>query len=24
VLRRYVGEPNWTELNQLVEKALAS
>jgi len=24
VLRRYIGEPNWTEFHQLVEKALAS
>jgi peroxiredoxin len=24
VLRRYVGEPNWSELDQLVEKALGS
>jgi peroxiredoxin len=24
VLRRYVGEPNWAEFHQLVEKALAS
>ena len=24
VLRRYVGEPNWIELDQLVEKALGS
>jgi peroxiredoxin len=23
VLRRYVGEPNWTEVHQLVERALA-
>lgn len=24
VLRRYVGEPNWTEVHQLVDRALAS
>lgn len=24
MLRRYIGEPNWTELHELVERALAS
>jgi peroxiredoxin len=24
VLRRYVGEPNWTEMRELVERALAA